>query len=93
MMSNPNLRLQIVSHSDSRGDDNYNLQLSEKRSIAVAGYLVFVGVEKNRIKALGKGETEIRNRCSNGVECSETEHRYNRRTEFLFIKADDSRHG
>jgi outer membrane protein OmpA-like peptidoglycan-associated protein len=86
LMASPNLRLEITSHCDARGDDVYNLQLSEKRSIAVVAYLVFIGVDRYRLKPVGKGETELRNRCHNGVDCSETEHRYNRRTEFHFTK-------
>jgi outer membrane protein OmpA-like peptidoglycan-associated protein len=79
-------RLEVISHTDSQGDDKSNLELSENRSMSVVSYLILVGVQKERLTYKGKGETEIRNRCGNGVDCSDAEHRYNRRTEFRFVK-------
>lgn len=78
--------LEVISHTDSRGDDASNLALSQKRSIAVIDYLISKGIDKARLKALGKGESAIKNRCLNGIDCSDKEHEFNRRTEFNFIK-------
>lgn len=86
MKDNPNLKLEIISHTDSKGDDKLNLTLSQKRSQAVADYLATNGVDLARLTATGKGETMLRNRCKNKVDCSEKEHSYNRRTEFNFTK-------
>lgn len=86
LQANPTVKLEIISHTDSQGDDASNLVLSQKRSFAVMTYLVQKGINKNLINAIGKGEGEIRNRCGNSVECSDTEHEFNRRTEFKFIK-------
>ena len=86
LKENPALKLQVISHTDSQGDDHTNLLLSEKRSQTVVEYLISKGIAKKRLKAIGKGEKEIRNRCANGVECSDKEHEFNRRTEFNFIK-------
>ena len=86
MKNNPTVKLEIISHTDARGSDSDNLRLSEKRADAVLDYLVSKGIEKNRLKALGKGEVQIRNRCTNDVSCSDKEHEYNRRTEFHFQK-------
>ncbi len=83
---NPKIKLEIISHTDSQGDDALNLALSKKRANAVAEYLIKNGIDNKRISATGKGETDIRNRCSNGVFCLDKEHAYNRRTEFNFIK-------
>ncbi len=84
--ASPNVILEVISHTDSQGDDASNLKLSENRSNAVIDYLVSKGINRTRLKAVGKGEIEIRNRCANGVACSDKEHEYNRRTEFKFIK-------
>jgi outer membrane protein OmpA-like peptidoglycan-associated protein len=84
--ANPKVILEVISHTDAQGDDASNLKLSENRSNAVIDYIVSKGISKSRLKALGKGEIEIRNRCANGVSCSDKEHEYNRRTEFKFIK-------
>jgi outer membrane protein OmpA-like peptidoglycan-associated protein len=86
MKENPNVKLDITSHTDSQGDDAANLSLSEKRNQAVITYIVSKGIKKNRVKGVGKGETMIRNRCHNNVECLDKEHEYNRRTEFNFTK-------
>jgi outer membrane protein OmpA-like peptidoglycan-associated protein len=86
LKENPKIQLDVISHTDSQGDETTNLQLSEKRANAVIEYLASKGIDKSRLKAIGKGESEIRNRCKNGVDCSDKEHSFNRRTEFNFIK-------
>lgn len=80
------VKLEVISHTDARGDDASNLTLSQKRSNAVIDYLSSKGIDKVRLKAIGKGESDIKNRCLNGVDCSDKEHEFNRRTEFNFIK-------
>ena len=82
----PEFKLLVISHTDAQGDDDKNLKLSLKRSETVILYLSSVGINMDRLKADGKGELEIRNRCINGVDCSDKEHEYNRRTEFKFSK-------
>ncbi len=86
LKDNPKVKVEVISHTDSQGEDLANLHLSEKRSHTVADYIVSKGIDKKRVKAIGKGEKEIRNRCTNGVDCSDKEHEFNRRTEFNFIK-------
>lgn len=86
LKENPKVTLQVISHTDAQGDDISNMLLSEKRSASVISYFTAKGVDKKRLKAIGKGETEIRNRCLNEVDCSDKEHEYNRRTEFKFTK-------
>lgn len=86
LKSNPGIKLEVISHTDALGDENENLQLSIKRANSVINYLVKKGINTNRLKAIGKGESEILNRCKNGVNCSDEEHAYNRRTEFHFMK-------
>lgn len=86
LKENPKVKLDVISHTDAQGIDKDNQLLSEKRSRSVVEYLINKGIDKNRLKAIGKGETEIRNRCTNDVDCSDMEHEYNRRTEFKFSK-------
>lgn len=87
LKEHPKVTLQVISHTDAQGDDVSNMTLSEKRSASVINYFIAKGVDKNRLKAIGKGETEIRNRCANDIDCSDKEHEYNRRTEFKFTKS------
>lgn len=79
----PQLKLNIRSHTDSRGNDGYNKALSERRALSIFNYLVSKGVDKNRLKYEGLGESELINSCSNGVKCSEANHQKNRRAEFV----------
>jgi outer membrane protein OmpA-like peptidoglycan-associated protein len=85
MLENPSIRVELGSHTDSRGSDQYNMTLSQRRSESAVAYIVSKGVPKSRIVAKGYGETKLINRCKNGVKCSDDEHRVNRRTEFKII--------
>ncbi|KXK37721.1 MAG: OmpA/MotB domain-containing protein [Bacteroidetes bacterium OLB9] len=86
MVQNPNARIRIESHTDSRGSAEYNLQLSISRANAVREYLVKKGVDEDRMEIRGFGETKLRNHCKDNVPCSEKEHRYNRRTEIELLE-------
>lgn len=85
MKQNPSLKIELSSHTDSRGNDKYNLELSQRRAEAAVNYLVANGIERNRLIAKGYGETKLLNRCANGVNCSEEEHQANRRTEIKVL--------
>ena len=82
MNDNPNIIVELGSHTDSRGSDEYNIALSQRRADAAIAYIISKGIDKNRIKAKGYGETQHLNECSNDVECSDEAHQLNRRTEF-----------
>ncbi len=86
LKKNKNLKIELSSHTDSRGKKSYNLKLSKKRSAAAKNYLVKKGIEPSRIIAKGYGESKLRNNCKDGVKCSEKEHALNRRTEVKVIE-------
>ena len=87
MLTNyPGMKLELASHTDSRGGTAYNLDLSRRRSESVFRYLVSRGIESSRLEPRGYGENQIRNRCTNGVACTETEHQFNRRTEVKILE-------
>ncbi len=77
--------VEIMSHTDSRGNDAYNLSLSQRRAEAVVNYLVGKGIPRARMLAKGYGETRLKNKCANGVPCTDSQHRENRRTEFRIL--------
>jgi outer membrane protein OmpA-like peptidoglycan-associated protein len=82
---NPDHKVEIRSHTDSRGSKNYNQKLSQKRANEVVRYIISKGIDPSRLVAKGFGESELINHCSDGVTCSKDEHKKNRRTEFVFI--------
>ena len=84
----PEMEIELLSHTDSRGSTRYNKRLSQRRAERVVQYLVSRGVQKIRMVPIGYGEDKLRNHCSDGVSCSEEEHQYNRRTEFRVISVD-----
>ncbi len=86
MVNMPNVKMELVAHTDSRGKAAYNQMLSEKRAASAMDYLVNKGVAADRLTAIGKGETELLNQCSDGVKCTEAQHQLNRRTEFKIVK-------
>lgn len=79
---NPTITVELGSHCDARGSYAYNDALSQRRADAAVAYIISQGISPNRITAKGYGERVLLNKCSDGVECSEEEHQWNRRTEF-----------
>ena len=88
MKQYPDIEIELGSHTDSRGSSEANQSLSQKRADNVVNYLANKGIARNRMQAVGYGESQLRNQCSDGVACSETEHQYNRRTEFKITKSN-----
>ena len=84
----PNIRIEINAHTDSRGSAASNQDLSERRAKSVADYLVSKGINRSRLVTRGYGESRLTNRCADGVNCSESEHAVNRRTEFRVLNMD-----
>lgn len=82
MKDNPTISIELSSHTDARGQDAYNMTLSQRRAESAVNYIVSQGVDKARIAAKGYGESQLLNNCKNNVKCTEEEHQINRRTEF-----------
>ena len=82
----PEMEIDLTAHTDTRGDAKLNLELTEERAKNAKTYLLFKGIDAGRVNALGKGESEPLNRCAEGVDCSEEEHRQNNRLEIRIRK-------
>lgn len=80
------VNVDIRSYTDARASFDYNLTLSQNRATSTLNYLVSKGILKDRLTAKGYGETQLVNRCSDNVPCSESEHQQNRRSEFIIVK-------
>ena len=85
----PEMIISFESHTDSRGNDIYNENLSERRAKSTRGWLLDRGISPDRLTAKGFGESQLLNQCANGVRCSEEEHQQNRRSFFRIIYMND----
>lgn len=87
MKNFPSIIIKIESHTDSRGKDDYNMKLSINRAQSTYDYIIARGIETARIESVkGYGETMPRNKCSNGVKCTDEEHQVNRRSDFIIVR-------
>lgn len=87
MKEYPQLRIDVRSHTDSRGNDAYNMALSQRRNDATIKYIVEKGgIDPDRLTGRGYGESQLLNDCGNGAQCTEAEHQLNRRSEFIVME-------
>ena len=88
MQEYPKMKIDIRSHTDSRQTNIYNAKLSDRRAKATRAWLIAKGIKADRLTAKGYGETQLVNKCADGVECTEQEHQANRRSEFVIISME-----
>ena len=84
MKSNPAMVIMVKAHTDNKGSDAYNMDLSDRRAKSTVQYVISKGIAKNRISGKGYGESEPKVDCKD--KCSEEDHAANRRSEFLIVK-------
>lgn len=91
LRDNPAISVELGAHTDVRGSDSYNLELSKGRAASAVNYIVEEGkVNRGNITSQGYGETQLVNECEDGVPCSEAKHQKNRRTEIKITGYDNS---
>jgi outer membrane protein OmpA-like peptidoglycan-associated protein/tetratricopeptide (TPR) repeat protein len=79
------IKVEIGVHTDSRGTAAENERESQHSANSAIFYLLDHGIDPDRIVSKGYGESELINRCADGVPCTEEEHQANRRTEVKII--------
>jgi len=84
MKENPEMKVELGSHTDERGSENYNLKLSKLRANSAVDYVTSKGIDLSRIKGTGYGKTQLINKSTGGRQCTPEQDRENRRTE-IFI--------
>ncbi len=84
---NPTMEIELSAHTDSKGSDDYNMALSQRRAQTVVDYLIEKGIDKNRLVPQGYGETMpiAANENADGTD-NEAGRQQNRRTEFKILK-------
>lgn len=88
MQQYPKIKIDVRSHTDSRQTAKYNMALSDRRAKSTIAWLVKKGIAANRLTGRGYGESQLVNKCSDGVECTEEEHQANRRSEFIIVSME-----
>ncbi|MEG1026433.1 MAG: OmpA family protein [Flavobacterium sp.] len=83
MQQYPKMKIDVRSHTDSRQTVKYNMALSDKRAKSTVQWLIKNGIASDRLTGKGFGESQLVNKCSDGVPCTEKEHQQNRRSEFI----------
>lgn len=86
MENNPEVRIKVTSHTDSRGPESYNMWLSRRRVARTVNYLLEKGLPLERIGAEAFGETQLLNECDDHTRCTEQKHAVNRRSEFVILQ-------
>lgn len=86
MKQYPKMKIDVRSHTDSRASYQYNQRLSDHRAESTINYMIRNGITAKRITGKGYGETQLINKCSDGVNCTEEEHQLNRRSEFIITE-------
>ena len=89
MRQYPTLEIELGSHTDARGSDQYNEWLSQQRAEAAVKYIISKGISKRRLTARGYGESQLTNHCGNDVECDDATHEQNRRTEIKITRLEE----
>jgi len=85
MKKYPSMEVEVSAHTDARGPDQYNLDLSKRRAASTLEYIVSQGIERNRLKSIGYGEMQPLNDCVKEGICDEEEYDINRRCEFIIL--------
>src|SRR5690606_31905223 len=81
----PSMEVEVSAHTDARGNDQYNLDLSKRRAASTLEYLVSKGIDRNRLKSIGYGEMQPLNNCTEPNMCTDEEYDVNRRCEFKIL--------
>lgn len=88
MQQYPKMKIDVRSHTDSRQTFKYNIALSDRRAKSTIQWLIKNGIAPNRLTGKGYGESQLVNKCSDGVSCTEAEHQLNRRSEFIIVSME-----
>ena len=84
---NKSLSVEVITHTDTKLNENDAMELTNRQSVTIKNYFLKKGLSANRLKMVSKGNTQTRKKCSSPAECSEDEHRQNRRSEFIVFKS------
>ncbi len=88
LITNPGIKVLLGSHTDCRGEENYNKELSFKRALSAVDWLIAQGISSKRLLSIGYGEADLSMDCLCN-QCTEEQHQLNRRTTFKLIRNNE----
>ncbi|MCE3260077.1 MAG: cell envelope biosis protein OmpA [Bacteroidetes bacterium] len=87
LQKNKSLSVEITTHTDSKFDDKVSMEITSKQCTTIKNYFVKKGISATRLKLAAKGRSQPRKVCKNPADCTEDDHKQNRRVEFLVYKS------
>ena len=79
--------MEVTAHTDTKPDEQAAMDLTNKECNTIKNYFVKKGVVTNRLKMISKGSTQPRKKCPTASDCTEEDHKQNRRIEFVVYKS------
>lgn len=89
LIQNPNLKIEIGVHNDTRSGVNYSKEITEKRANTIKEFFVNYGIKDRNLISKGFGDLVIINKCEAFVKCTNAEHAVNRRVELKIINPEE----
>jgi outer membrane protein OmpA-like peptidoglycan-associated protein len=86
LKADPTLKIALSTHADTRGTSAYNIELTNKRLESVKNYLYSKNVRKFQVSGKAYGEIKTVNKCMNDITCNESDHKKNRRVNYIFFR-------
>ena len=86
LKTNTSLKLEVITHTDARMSPEPALELTSRQANTLKNYFEMKGISPVRIKAIAKGNSELRKLCNGTIDCREEDHLVNRRVELLVYK-------
>jgi outer membrane protein OmpA-like peptidoglycan-associated protein/thiol-disulfide isomerase/thioredoxin len=87
LQKNKSLSIEITTHTDTKLDSKTAMDLTHKQSNTVAQFFIKRGVQTNRVKVSSKGNSQPRKICGGQEDCTDEDHKLNRRVEFVVFKS------
>src|SRR5690606_41571128 len=85
MRDNPTLRIELPSHTDSRGTHKYNERMSTRRAQSAVNYIVSRGIARDRLVAKTYSETRLSKHCSERGRFIQAHNQANRHKEAIVL--------
>lgn len=88
LKNNPNVKIQINVYNDARSAIDFSKEITQKRAEVIKTFFINCGINANNLVAIGRGDSNILNKCKAFVKCTNAEHEVNRRVELKILNPE-----